>query len=251
MIEARRQAILSHIEATGTVRVTDLSQKLQVSEMTIRRDLERLEAEGLLRRTHGGAVWKGVVPEAPAGLRNARLVGEKERIGRAAAALVEDGDSVLIDGGSTTAQFARALRERRGLTVVTNDIHVASQFADVAAVTVIVTGGVLSAGAFSLVGPDTERFLGRVQVDKAFLGAGGVSVEHGLTVTSPLEASVKRVMLATAQRVVICVDHTKLGRSALVPFGTLKHVHTIVTDRSASEGQLRPIQDAGVEVILT
>ncbi len=249
-MEARRQIILSQIEQSGTVRVADLSSHLQVSEMTIRRDLERLEAEGLLRRTHGGAVWKGVTPEPPAQVRNARQVQEKERIGRTAAAMVADGEAVLLDSGSTTAQVARSLRERRGLTVVTNDIYVATQFADVNGITVIVPGGVLSAGSFALVGPDAERFLGRVQVDKAFIAAGGVSIEHGLTVSSPLEASVKRIMLATAQQVILCVDHTKIGKSALVPFGQLKHVHSLVTDVGAVDQQLVPLREAGIEVIV-
>lgn len=252
MIPAQRRArIMELIRQNGQVVVADLAALFHVSEETVRRDLRALERQGLLRRDYGGALLppevQGVPPLAE---RQAVRRAEKERIGAAAAALAAGAQVVLLDAGTTTRQVARHLRDRQGLTVVTNDLAIASDLCAAPGVHVLVTGGQLKHQSGSLLGPEAVASIRRYHVDIAFLGAGGITLERGFTTADVLEAEVKAAMMAAASRVVVVADSSKFGRMNLVSFARPGDIHTLVTDAGAPPDLVGALQEAGVQVVL-
>src|SRR4051794_15408273 len=179
---ARRDLILDRLRTSGSVLVGDLSADLATSDMTIRRDLKLLEGEGLVRRIHGGAL---LVPnrayEPTFREKSRQFVDEKRRIGAAAAALVEPGDTLILSPGTTTMQVARHLREARNLTVITSAVNIAAELAGDPDIDVVVTGGRMRGTTYALVGSLAEETLRGLHVNKVFLGGNGLTVEHGLT----------------------------------------------------------------------
>ena len=230
--------------------VAELSREAGVSEMTIRRDLEALERTGALRRVHGGAI-SGVSRsyEPPFALRAGRCGDAKERIGRLAASLVSDGDSLVIDVGSTTLELARALRDASRLTIMTPSLRVADELAENAGLRVIVTGGTVRPGERSLIGDLAERAFEELHPDVAFLGVGGIDGGAGLTEFHLEDTRVKRAALDSARRCVVLADSTKLGKVAFARVCALDRVDVLVTDSDADPAALEPIHQAGVEVL--
>ena len=254
LAEARRLAILERLQRERVVEVASLSRALGVSEATIRRDLLRLEREGLVRRTHGGAVVRQVTPtESPFAERLMVRAQAKEAIGRLASQLVQDGDTLLIDSSTTTYHFARALRERadlQGLTVVTNDLKVAEVLDQPAAsLTLLITGGELRPRTQSLVGPVAERMLAAVRMHKLFLSAMGVSIADGLTQADLPQASVKRAMLGAAEKVILLVDSSKIGVVSTHVVAPIDAVDLVVTDDGAPAGFVRELERGGKRVL--
>jgi DeoR/GlpR family transcriptional regulator of sugar metabolism len=247
----RRIRILQLLEKNQSVKVADLCECFGVTDETIRRDLSRLESEGLIDRTHGGAVLNQRLRIAyPYHLRQAQSPKEKQLIGKAAAELVVDGATVILDNGTTTFEVARCLKERKRLTVVTTSPLIALEMADHRDTTVIMAGGVLDSDSKSLVGPDAEAFLRRLRVDIAFVGASGVSLERGCTASSVYDAQIKTAMIRASSRPYIVADGTKIGASSLVCFSQLSDVHGMVTDRSAPETVLAEMRGLGMDVVL-
>jgi DeoR family transcriptional regulator of aga operon len=242
--------VLEQLQERGEVSVGGLSRDAGVSEMTIRRDLEALERSGALRRVHGGAI-SGVSRsyEPPFALRAGRRSDVKERIGRLAASLVSDGDSLVIDVGSTTLELARALREASRLTIMTPSLRVADELAENAGLRVIVTGGTARPGERSLVGDLAERAFEELHPDVVFLGVGGIDAGAGLTEFNLEDTRVKRAALQSARRCVVLADSTKLGRVAFARVCPLDRVDVLVTDSDADPAALEPIHEAGVEVL--
>jgi DeoR/GlpR family transcriptional regulator of sugar metabolism len=250
-VRERRQITLESLSEHGEVSVAELSRAAGVSEMTIRRDLEALEREGLLRRVHGGAisaVSRGYEP--PFALRAGREPEAKTRIGQLAATLVSEGETAAIDVGTTTLAFARALDSGAGLTVVTPSVRVAELLAGNASMRVILTGGITRPGELSLVGDLAERAFEDLYCDTAFLGVGGIDAGAGLTEFNLDDARVKRAALTSARRCVVLADATKLAKIAFARICPIERVDVLVTDSSADESALNPIRDAGVEVLL-
>ena len=246
----RRQAIETRLAESGDVAVVDLARELRVSEMTVRRDLEALEGAGVLIRVHGGAVSRaGRSYEPPRVERATRAPAAKEAIGRAAATLVGEGDSAIIDVGTTTLELARALRGKHGLTVVTPSLPVAYELGDEPGIRVLVTGGTLRAGELSLVGPGAEDAFRELNCDVVFLGVAGVAVAEGLTEYSLDDTRVKRAAIRSARRVVALVDATKLGRVALANVCPLTGVDMLVTDAPATHPVVSAMVEAGVELL--
>lgn len=248
--EGRRQLVLEALEERREVAVAALSETAGVSEMTIRRDLEALEREGLLKRVHGGAVSsvsRGYEP--PYALRLSRERDVKRAIGERAASLVDDGDTIAVDVGTTTLELARALAIAENLTVLTPSLRVAELLTTNPGIRTIVTGGIARHGELSLVGDLAERAFEQLHCDTAFLGAGGVDPRAGVTEFNLEDTRVKRAALASARRVVILVDASKLGNVALATICPLERVDVLVTDQSASEETLEPIREMGVEVL--
>jgi DeoR family transcriptional regulator of aga operon len=242
--------VLEQLQKDGEVSVAELSRDAGVSEMTIRRDLEALERAGALRRVHGGAI-SGVSRsyEPPFALRVGRRTDAKERIGRLAASLIADGDTAVIDVGSTALEFARALRTASRLTILTPSLRVADELSENASLRVIVTGGIARPGELSLVGYLAERAFEELHADVVFLGVGGVDLVAGLTEFNLDDSRVKRAALATARRCVVLADSTKLGRVAFASVSPLDRVDVLVTDSDADPAALEPIREAGVEVL--
>src|SRR5256714_352931 len=229
--DSRRERISQLVDANGRASVAQLSQLLSVSEATVRKDLAVLEGEGRLLRTHGGA---STGRPAGAGMRSRselafevreRLqVAEKAAIGRAAAELVKDGDSIALDASTTALHVARNLTTRNELTVLTNGIRIAAELAGLPGITVLMPGGVLRWEAFSLVGEWGAEMLGRVHIQTAFVGAVGFTLDQGLTDVNSGEAEFKRLLVAAARDVVAVIDHSKWDRVAFTTFCPLDRV---------------------------
>lgn len=252
MIPAHRRArIVEIIRKNGQVVVADLAALFRVSEETVRRDLRVLEKQGVLQRNYGGAILAEDSPGVPP-LEERQMVhrAEKERIGAAAVGLLGSARVVLLDAGSTTLQVARQLRDRRGLTVVTNDLGIADELRGAEGVDVLVTGGQLKRHSRSLVGPDTVAAIRRYHVDVAFLGTSGLTLGRGLTTSDVLEAEVKSAMIAAAGRVVVVSDSSKFGKNNLVAFARIADVHVLVTDAGIPPDAAEALRRAGVEVIV-
>lgn len=251
---ARRLQISQIIAHAGQVRVTELAERFQVSDETIRRDLADLETQGLVERNYGGAVLKtrngGGLVLPPLEERQSTMLSEKELIGQLAASLVEPGQVVILDAGSTTRQIARNLTAVPRLTVITNDLAIADELRSAEEARVLVTGGYLKPRSRSLIGPEAVSFLHRYHADIVFLGTTGVTVERGLTASDIFEAEVKATMLRAARRKVLVADHTKFGCQHLALFAPVTGVNTIITDGATTAEQVEAVRAVGVEVLI-
>jgi DeoR family transcriptional regulator of aga operon len=243
----RLGVILEELSSVGSVGVTDLCERLRVSAATVRRDLELLEEQRLLTRTHGGAVAQMVSYELPLRYRSARRHDQKRRIGHEAAGRVHDGAVIGLTGGTTTTEVARAVAHRP-LTVVTNALNIASELAIRTNVKLVVTGGVARPETYELVGPLANATVGALHLDVMFIGADGITAASGLTTHHEVEAHTDRAVMDRASRVVVVADGSKLGRVAFVAICPITAVHELITDQEADPGELERIRDAGVHV---
>lgn len=251
LAQERRQHIFKNIETSGVASVRDLSQRFDVSMITIMRDLQELEQEGLVRRVHGGAISvRGASYEPPFSARETQFATEKQRIALKAIELIGDGDSLILDVGTTTLEIARALKGKRNLTVLVTNLRAALELARQPAIQVIVIGGKLRSSELSMVGHLTEETLRSFQVDKAFIGVGGITAEHGLTEFNFDEAGTKRVMLEQARQSIIVADHTKFGRVMLTKVAPLNAADMLITGHELDEEFKRAVAEAGVTLLL-
>lgn len=241
-------AIVERLSASGSVSVAALAAELGASAATIRRDLEMLEDQRLLTRTHGGAVAQGVLYELPLRYKTARHQHEKRRIALAAAARVTDGMAIGLTGGTTTTEVARSLVDRQRVTVVTNALNIASELAIRPNLKLVLTGGYARPESYELVGPMAEQSLAGLNLDVAFVGADGVSVEAGLTTHHEVEAHTNLALIERAARVVVVADSSKIGKIAFAKICGLERVHELITDEGDARA-LRAIADAGIDVV--
>lgn len=249
--EERRRAIIDLVSRDGRVLVRQLAKKFDTSQVTIRQDLEALHGRGLVHRTHGGAL-----PVRSAALLDPSLHEkeklyrkEKQRIAAGAARLVKEGQSVVLDSGSTATATARCLRSFRQLTIITNAVNIAAELAGTS-IEVILTGGNLREKSFSLVGPLAEGTLRHLSADILFLGVDGFDIRFGLTTPNLLEAKVNRVMMKIARRTVVICDSSKFGSRSLSLISPPVLVHEVITDRGISETDLNALKEAGIQVTL-
>ncbi|HEX4715672.1 MAG TPA: DeoR/GlpR family DNA-binding transcription regulator [Ktedonobacteraceae bacterium] len=251
LAQERRQHIFKAIEASGVASVRDLAQRFDVSMITIMRDLQELEQEGLIRRVHGGAISvRGASYEPPFSARESQLSPEKQRIALKAVELVTDGDSIILDVGTTTLEIARALKGKRNLTVLVTNLRAALELASQPAIQVIVIGGKLRSSELSMIGHLAEQTLRTFQVDKAFIGVGGVTVSHGLTEFNFDEAGTKRTMIERARQAIVVADHTKFGKIMLTQVAPLSDVSLLITGSELDEEQKHELEEAGVALLL-
>lgn len=249
--EERRRAILESVNRDGRVLVGELALHFNTSEVTIRKDLEILHSNGLLHRTHGGALPSREMALSDPTLREKERLHRKEkhRIAEAAAAMTHEGQVVILDSGTTTTAIARALRRFHNLTVITNSVNIAAELAGTD-VEVILTGGTLRKNSFSLVGPIAEDTLRRLNADILFLGVDGLDVRYGLSTPNLLEAKVNRVMVDVSKTVVAVCDASKFGRRSLSLIVPPTSVHRVITDRGAHKADVQKLQKSGIEVTL-
>jgi DeoR family transcriptional regulator of aga operon len=241
--------VLEILNRQNTVGVLELAAQLSVSAATIRRDLQLLESQQLLSRTHGGAVSTGVVYELPMRYRGGQRQEAKQAIAQCAAQLLAPGDlAVAINGGSTTTEVARALAGRAGLRVVTNALNIAADLAVRPNIDLVVCGGSARRQSYELVGPLAEMTLAHLNVEAAFIGVDGLSATAGLTTHSELEAHTDRALLRAASRVIVVADSTKLGQRSFARICELRDVSDIVTDDDADLAQITELERAGVRV---
>ncbi len=247
---ARQARIAEFLEVDGEVSISDLARKLDVSEMTIRRDLDALAAQGGIIRTHGGATGAGRVSFEFGFLKQRRrLQKEKDEIGELAAARVSDGQSVILDSGTTTLAVAGALRRHKDLTVITTSLPIASELQYQSSIRVLLLGGYLQTGSPDLGGGLTERNLDELRADVAILGADGVDPDGTVYNASPDVAHMLTRMAAAATTVYVVADHSKLGKPALMRYGNVAGWEGLITDVAADQGIVRALTGAGVNVI--
>jgi DeoR family transcriptional regulator, aga operon transcriptional repressor len=243
----RLDTILTRLSERGSVGVTGLAQDLGVSMATIRRDLELLESQRLLSRTHGGAVSHGVLYELPLRYRSGRHEAEKRRIAEAAAARLGDARVVGLTGGTTTTEVARRIAGL-SLTVVTNALNIAAELAVRPNLKLVVTGGVARPESYELVGPLADATLDDLNIDVVFVGVDGAS-SAGMTTHHEVEAHTNRRMIERARRVVVVCDASKVGRSALAVICRPRDVDELITAGSTDGTRLEELRAAGVGVV--
>ncbi len=251
LIEERRQHVLATIKQEGRVLVSELSETLGISRITIRKDLDYLEAKGLLQRTHGGALapQTGSLLDPTLQEKEQYRLKEKQRIAEAAVKLVKEGQCVLLDSGTTTTLIARALRSFSKLTVVTNAVNIAAELANTE-FDVILIGGMLRRNSFSLVGPQAEDGLREINADILFLGVDGFDVRRGLTTPNVLESRVNRAMVKAAHRIVAVCDSTKFSHRSFALIVAPSAIHTVITDPQLSPEDAEALRSGGIEIIL-
>ncbi len=246
----RRQNILAALEGAGELSVGDLSARFDVSEVTIRQDLQALSDQGLLLRTRGRAFATSVMPEFSFDIRQQQYAAQKRRIGQAAAALVNHGDTLFLDASTTAQAIIPHLKSFSELTVITNSLKAALSLLDAPQIHVILPGGHLRRESISLVGQPLDNSLEGINVQIGFFGARGVAVEEGLTDVNLSEVAMKRAMVECCRRVVGVADARKWGHVAAATFARLDQVHFLITDTEAPVGLIQEIRTRGVEVIL-
>jgi DeoR family fructose operon transcriptional repressor len=248
---ARRMQIFDLLgkSGTGVVSVTVLARQLGVSEMTIRRDLDWLEQRSVLTRVHGGAISYQKDEEKPFEDRLLQSNPQKAAIGWAAAQLVQDGDRIILDAGTTAQRIAQNLSGRSRLTVITNNIHIMSDLAGNKEIEVIMLGGTLKHQEMCTVGPMVTQALSVLSVDKCFLSAAGFDANQGLTDQDMREVEIKQVMMRSAREVILVADSSKWGMVKLVRIAALNQIHKLVSDNLLPPDAITVLENVGVEVI--
>ena len=252
LTEERRRAILAMVDRQGSALISDLSKQFEVSAVTIRADINALCKRDLLIRSHGGAFRNSdLVPDSPLEVKASRHHEEKLRIGQAAAALVKEGEIILLDAGTTTLEVSRALMARNlsGLTVITDGLDIASGLSGNGRINVIMIGGLLRHISRSFVGPQAERMLAGLHVDHLFLGVDGLDPNLGPSTPDVLEAESNAAMIRIARQVTVVTDSSKIGRRSLCTIAPIDAVHRIITDRSIRAEHMEVLTSKGIEVI--
>jgi DeoR family transcriptional regulator of aga operon len=245
----RHDFILELLRETGSVKVADLSDELQVSKVTIRKDLRELEERDLLYRTYGGANLRDpYVGERSLTEKVTEFAEEKKRIGQAAADLVARRESLIMGPGTTMTQVARHLPDTHELTVITNAMNVALVLAKRKGVDILLLGGTVRHNSQSAVGVHAEDMLDGYTCDKLFLGVDGFDVEFGLTTTNTLEARLNMRMIQTAQRTVVVTDSSKFGRRGLRRICGLDYIHRVITDTGVEDHTVEALEGRGIIV---
>lgn len=247
----RQQAIISTLRTSGRVDAADMARMLRVTSETVRKDIIRLERQGLLRRVHGGAVPIGELHYEPAVTARTEYAAEKDGIATAALAHLPSSGSVLLDAGSTTARLAALLPDDRELTVFTTALPIALTLLARPHLTVFVIGGRLRSRTVATVGSWAARMLGEINVDVAFLGTNGIRVDRGLTTPDHEEAAIKRLMLKAARRRVLLADHSKVGQLSVCQHADLADIDLFLTDTGLAPDDLAALRAAGLTVELT
>jgi len=251
LAEPRRMKILEWLQEEGSARVRDLSAAFAVSEATIRQDLERLDADGYITREHGGAYLKSVPQQVESmSLHHVQNMDRKQKIGRAAAALVGDHETLIIDSGTTTTQFAEHLRTRQDLNIITNALNIALLLGGNPTNTVHMPAGQFKAPTLSLSGEKSVDFFVGIYAEKLFLATAGISFEAGLTYPAIGDIYVKRAMIKAASKVYLLADSTKIGRMSFSSLGGVELVHTLITDDGISPADAAGFEKRGIDVIV-
>jgi DeoR family transcriptional regulator, aga operon transcriptional repressor len=253
--QVRLTAILTALQQSGSVSVEGLSKELDVSLVTIRRDLDALEGKGLLRRKHGGAV--SIEPLFYEPFRNdrsfqaqvERFADEKRRIGRAASALIESGEIIALTPGTTTTEVIRGIPLNHKVTVVTSTVNVAMELSKRKDLDVFVTGGHLRGDWFSLVGPTAAQSLSQLQIHTLFIGADGIDPKGGASCYNPDEAQLNSMMVKHARRKIAVVDHSKFGIVAGWRICPTSDLDMLITDSGATDEMIAPFEKAQVQVM--
>ncbi|NOZ49386.1 MAG: DeoR/GlpR transcriptional regulator [Chloroflexi bacterium] len=249
-LSERRQAILAAIEQAGQLSVAELSARFDVSEVTIRTDLQALSEQGVLLRTRGRALATNIQPELSFDVRQQQYAEQKSRIGVAAARLVRDGDTIVLDASTTAQAIIPHIRHHSELTVITNSLKAAMSLLGIPHIHVILPGGSLRRESISLVGTAGCDLLQNIHVRIGFFGARGLSLAEGLTDVNLEEVKTKQSLVARCQHVVAMVDTRKWGQIATATFATWEQIDTVITHAGVPSAMVEAIRTQGVEVLL-
>lgn len=234
--EERRIEILDKIDKQNSVTVEDLAQAYKVTGATIRKDLEMLEKKGYLKRTHGGAVINDESRNEMTFLQKHKEVSiEKENIGKYAATLVNEGDTIIVDASSTTIQMVKYIKNIKNINVITNSIDIVAELADIPGIQVISTGGIIRAKTRAMVGPIAKYTVDSLISDKAFIGANGIDIEHGFSSTHILEGEVKKTMIKNTKQIIFMCENNKFDKARIFKICDLEKSNLIITDDKMDE----------------
>ncbi|HXQ39467.1 MAG TPA: DeoR/GlpR family DNA-binding transcription regulator [Anaerolineales bacterium] len=248
----RQKQILSLLTRHGRLSVAEIVAQFSISQATARRDLESLASQGKAQRVHGGVLAvEQAPPELPIFQRESEQFDEKTRIGREAAGLIADKETVFLGSGTTVLEVARNLRDRKNLTVLTNSLPVLNMLAGIQGITVISLGGMLRESELSFIGHITEQTLNEIRVDKVIMGIRGLSLEQGLTNDYLQETLTDRAILRIGREVIIVADHTKVNRISTVLLAPLNSIHIFVTDVQADKKFIQALKRQEIQVIVT
>ncbi|GLQ99274.1 transcriptional repressor AgaR [Dyella mobilis] len=254
LVEERRRLIVEYIERHGRATVEELAHLFGASAVTIRNDLESLSRNAMIARSHGGAlpIMQTAVNDIPLNIKEHRSHSQKLHIGQAAARIIQNGETIILDSGSTTVEIARQIRQMRfeSLTVVTNALNIAMELSGLPNIRVVMLGGLLRHSSYSLVGPDAEQILSRIYADRLFLGVDGIDPAVGVTTPEPLEASLNALMIRVSRETIAVFDASKLGQRSLSVITPVHGLHKVITDHSAPSDMVDALRDAGVNVVL-
>lgn len=250
--ESRRRRILEWIQEEGAARVRDLAEAFQVSDATIRQDLERLENDGYLTREHGGAFLNktSAQPANLLSLHHQENMDKKRRIGALAASLVNDGETLILDAGTTTTEIALRLSAKRHLTLITNALNIAIILGSVPTFAVHMPGGQFKSPTLSLSGDKSVEYFRNIFAGKLFLATAGVALDAGLTYPSFADLQLKEAMIKAAAHVYLVADSTKINKSSFTRLGSLEVIHSFITDDGISDADAKEFERRGVEVLI-
>lgn len=250
MADERRSRIMEIINSTGRVRVQDLVRRFNTTSVTIRNDLNDLQKRGLLLRSHGGAAKPDSRQyESPFQDRIQAHIEEKRRIGALAATLIQEGDTIILDSGTTTDEIAKQIKNRR-LQVITNGVNVANELLGSRGVHTIILGGTLRNDSASIVGRSTEEMLNQLSADKLFMGGAGCDPDFGISGANLEEAAVNKAMLHIAREVILVADASKFDKRSVSRIASFTEVHIVISDTSMSPAIQEKIRSYGCKLML-
>jgi DeoR family transcriptional regulator of aga operon len=248
----RRSRILELINEQKQVKVSELSKKFKVSEVTIRNDLSQLEEKGLLIRARGGAFRAdSVSQDQTLNIKLKKHQKEKQAIGKAAAALINEGETILLDSGTTTMEVARQLKNFSELTVITNALNIAIELTQYPQIKLIIPGGFLRDKSLSLVGPISENSIKNYYCDKFFIGVDGIDTEYGISTPNAEEAHLNKLMIKISRKVIVVTDSSKFLKRSFAFISDISDIDAIVTDEGIPEQEKIKLKDLGKDVVIT
>ncbi len=246
----RRNQIYEILKRDGRVLVSDLSAMFGVTEETIRRDLEKMEKEGLARKTYGGAIlMENANTDIPFQVRKKSNVKGKEYIAEAISSLIDDGDHIMLDASSTAVYIAKRLKNRKNLTLITNSIEILLELSDVTGWKILSTGGTLREGSLSLVGYQAEKMISSFHVDKAIISCKGIDEDKGITDSNEMDAHIKKLMLESTNMKILAVDNTKFDKISFTRIDDLSNIDVAVTDAEPNDRWKKTFETLNIQAM--
>jgi len=252
LAEERRAILQNKLREDGYIQISDLADEIGISSATIRRDIIALEKEGLCFRKRGGAVRsaQGVTMEIPYEIKRLQKTNEKARIAKAALNLIENGNTILLDAGSTTYALALLLHKKKNLTVVTHDLNIAAKLASIPNINLICTGGIARANVFTLQGTQVVDFIRNLKVDKSFIGGDTIHKDGTIGNVNIEEVPIKQAMIAAAAQVILLADASKFGKTSFAKVADVKEVDIVITDSSITQELLSCCENEDINLII-
>ena len=250
LIEERRRRICELLLEEGRVTVEGLASRFGTSQVTIRADLSALESAGALTRTHGGALPREEASDEPLDVKQLQHHAEKVRIAQAAVALIRDGETIILDSGTTTLEIARQIKNKQGLQVITNGVNIAAELLDAREVQTFIVGGTLRVDSASIVGRSTEEMFEQFSADKLFLSGAGCDPDFGVSGANLEETMVNRAMLRIAREIILVADASKFSKRSMVRIAPFSEIDTVISDTGLREEMQEKVRGMGCNLIL-